>query len=86
LHYDVSTKNWESYNLTNWYSYAQDRAGNDSTKGGLDLSISFDTSDGITARDIHSAADVESIVIPAYKKMFEAVINKYVDVDNLAYH
>ena len=86
LHYDVSTKNWESYNLTNWYSYAQDRAGNDPTNGGLDLNISFGTSDGITARDIHSAADVESIVIPAYKKMFEAVINKYVDVDNLAYH
>lgn len=86
LHYNASTKNWESYNLTNWYSYAQDRAGNDSTKGGLDLNISFGTSDGITARDIHSAADVESIVIPAYKKMFEAVINKYVDVDNLAYH
>ena len=86
LHYDASTKNWESYNLTKWYSYAQDRAGNDSTKGGLDLNISFGTSDGITARDIHSAANVESIVIPAYKKMFEAVINKYVDVDNLAYH
>lgn len=86
LHYDASTKNWESYNLTKWYSYAQDRAGNDSTKGGLDLNISFGTSDGITARDIHSAAEVESIVIPAYKKMFEAVINKYVDVDNLAYH
>lgn len=86
LHYNASTKNWESYNLTNWYSYAQDRAGNDSTKGGLDLNISFGTSDGITAHDIHSAAEVESIVIPAYKKMFEAVINKYVDVDNLAYH
>ena len=86
LHYDASTKNWESYNLTEWYSYAQDRAGNDSTKGGLDLNISFGTSDGIKAYDIHSAAEVESIVIPAYKKMFEAVINKYVDVDNLAYH
>lgn len=86
LHYDASTKNWESYNLTKWFLYAQDRAGNDSTKGGLDLNISFGTSDGITAYDIHSAAEVESIVIPAYKKMFEAVINKYVDVDNLAYH
>lgn len=86
LHYDASTKNWESYNLTNWYSYAQQRAGNDPTNGGLDLNISFGTSDGITAYDIHSAAEVESIVIPAYKKMFEAVINKYVDVDNLAYH
>ena len=86
LHYDASTKNWESYNLTKWFLYAQDRAGNDSTKGGLDLNISFGTSDGITAHDIHSAAEVESIVIPAYKKMFEAVINKYVDVDNLAYH
>ena len=86
MHYNASTKNWESYNLTKWYSYAQDRAGNDSTKGGLDLNISFGTSGEITARDIHSAADVESIVIPAYKKMFEAVINKYVDVDNLAYH
>lgn len=86
LHYDDTTKKWESYNLTNWYSYAQDRAGNDSTKGGLDLNISFGNSGEITAHDIHSAAEVESIVIPAYKKMFEAVINKYVDVDNLAYH
>lgn len=86
LHYDASTKNWESYNLTNWFLYAQDRAGNDSTKGGLDLNISFGTSGGIEVQAIHSAAEVESIVIPAYKKMFEAVINKYVDVDNLAYH
>lgn len=86
LHYDASTKKWESYNLTNWYSYAQYRAGNDSTKGGLDLNISFGTSGEIKVQAIHSAADVESIVIPAYKKMFEAVINKYVDVDNLAYH
>ena len=86
LHYDVSTKNWESYNLTKWYSYAQDRAGNDSTKGGLDLNISFGTPGGIEVKAIHSVADVENNIIPACKKMFEAVINKYVDVDNLAYH
>lgn len=86
LHYNASTKNWESYNLTKWYSYAQQRASNDPTNGGLDLNISFDPTDGIRSQDIHSVSDVESIVIPAYKKMFEAVINKYVDVDNLAYH
>ena len=82
LHYDDATKKWESYNLKDWFKYAQQRAGNDPTNGGLDLNISFDTPD----RNIMSVADVESIVIPAYKKMFEAVINKYVDVDNLAYH
>ncbi|MDD7754341.1 MAG: hypothetical protein PUJ51_07515 [Clostridiales bacterium] len=52
----------------------------------MDLNISFGTPGGIEVQAIHSAAEVESIVIPAYKKMFEAVINKYVDVDNLAYH
>ena len=82
LHYDDTTKKWESYNLKDWFKYAQQRAGNDPEQGGLDLNISFDTPD----RNIMSVADVESIVIPAYKKMFEAVINKYVDVDNLAYH
>ena len=86
LHYDDTTKKWESYNLKDWFKYAQQRAGNDPTKGGLDLNISFDPTDGIRSQDIHSVSDVESIVIPAYKKMFEAVINKYVDVDNLAYH
>ena len=82
LHYDDTTKKWESYNLKDWFKYAQQRASNDPEQGGLDLNISFDTPN----RNIMSVADVESIVIPAYKKMFEAVINKYVDVDNLAYH
>ena len=52
----------------------------------MDLNISFGTPDGIEMHNVMSVADVESSVIPAYKKMFEAVINKYVDVDNLAYH
>ena len=86
LHYDDTTKKWESYNLKDWFKYAQQRASNDPEQGGLDLNISFGTPDGIEMHNVMSVADVESIVIPAYKKMFEAVINKYVDVDNLAYH
>ena len=86
LHYDDTTKKWESYNLKDWFKYAQQRASNDPEQGGLDLNISFGTPDGIEMHNVMSVADVESSVIPAYKKMFEAVINKYVDVDNLAYH